>query len=252
MSDLLYLYLYAREDQLFGILKDYALNISRAWGTNDITEGVLQGEEKQREVIKNYGYICLSKTCTSPAMWGYYADRSRGVCLVFVFEVQFSKNDREFIVLNKRKISKNPIIIKEVSYEKGRSISTDIKNLLFCKSEDWKHEQEYRIIFKLSDVDRKVDENGNVCFKTRSIMPYLKGVILGANCKKERAEVEAIISNTNQWYKGKEPKVMKAEMSKTDFNFIVPLNNIPVEEEDFFEEERHKRPLAKGVESLHI
>lgn len=252
MSESLFLYLYAREDQLLGILSDNALNISKAWGTNDITEGVLQNEEKQRELIRDYGYICLSKTCTSPAMWGYYADRSRGVCLVFVFDVNFLPKESAFIILNKGKTPKSPIMIKAVSYEKKRSISVNIKDLLFGKSEDWRHEQEYRIIFRLSDVERDVEKNGDVCFKTRSIMPYFKGVILGVNCKKERAEVEAIISSTNRWDKGKEPKVIKAEMSQTDFDFIVPLNSIALDEEDGFEEERPHRPLAKGAEFLSI
>lgn len=250
MRKSLFLYLYAREDQFLGILKDNALNISKAWGTNDITEGVLQEEEKQRELVKDYGYICLSETCTSPAMWGYYADRSRGVCLIFVFDVNIYERSGEMTILDDGKIPRNPITIKKVSYKKMRSSSIDVKDLLFCKSEDWVHEQEYRIIFKLSDVDQRVGENGDVCFKTGSIMPYFKGVILGVNCRKERAEVEAIISKANRWNKGKEPKVIKAKMSKTDFRFVVPLNSISMEEEDFFEESRKSRGVARGAEFL--
>lgn len=97
------LYLYVTEDALINILREGKLNISKPWGTNDITEGVKQGEEKQKENIKEFGYICLSETCTSPAMWGYYADRSRGACLAFTFDLNTS-DEKTFYVLVKGKM----------------------------------------------------------------------------------------------------------------------------------------------------
>ena len=75
------LYLYASLDSLLKILETGKLKVSLPWGTNDITEGVPRNEQVRNHQTEAYGYICLSDNCTSPAMWGYYADRGRGACL---------------------------------------------------------------------------------------------------------------------------------------------------------------------------
>lgn len=85
-------------------------------------------------------------------MWGLYADKGNGVCLVFdkkelekslnmcdVYHREVCYNDTEqldsFIVSN----SKDP---KEVVTEIGNHIS----NIFFHKRLEWEHEQEYRLL----------------------------------------------------------------------------------------------------------
>lgn len=189
-SHILKLYLYVTEDALINILREQKLNISRPWSTNDITEAVKQREEKQQEKIKEYGYICLSETCTSPAMWGYYSDRSRGACLAFAFNVN-TDDKKTFHVLQ------NTIEIKKVEYCKNRASSDNIDKLIFRKSKDWSHEKEYRIKVDLATVDfiETKDKLNRISyiFKTDLIMEYLRGIILGVNCKKEKSEIDGII-----------------------------------------------------------
>lgn len=224
------LYLYVTEDALINILREGKLNISKPWGTNDITEGVKQGEEKQKENIKEFGYICLSETCTSPAMWGYYADRSRGACLAFTFDLNTS-DEKTFYVLVKGKMSlKNPIIIKKVEYSKERVSCDNIDDLIFRKSEDWSHEKEYRIKIDLSSVDFVETKDKlnqiNYIFKTDLIMEYLRGIILGANCKKEKSEIDGIIRSIKGSKIHQPIQVIRAKMNKSNFEFDVPIDNI--------------------------
>ena len=82
------LYLYVSEKQLFSILEDKALKLSRTEYTNDTTENIYSAEDSVSPLVREYGYICLSSTITSPMMWGQYADRNKGACLVF--STQFS------------------------------------------------------------------------------------------------------------------------------------------------------------------
>ena len=82
------LFMYVSEDSLFKILKSGLLRLSLPWNTNDVTECVAQQATTQSEGVKEFGYLCFSANPHSPAMWGLYADRSKGACLAFDFEVQ--------------------------------------------------------------------------------------------------------------------------------------------------------------------
>lgn len=219
------LYLYVTEESLINILKEGKLNVSRPWATNDITEAVKQGEEKQREQIKEYGYICLSGTCISPAMWGYYADRSRGACLVFSFPL-LTSDDKSFKVKKTRTTKSDPdIVIKKVEYGKERLNSEDIDELLFRKSLDWQHENEYRIKVNLSQLDciesKGKDGDLNISFKSNLITKYLTAIILGVNCNKQKPEIDGLIRNISR---DKKIQVIKAKMSTSNFEFDIDSN----------------------------
>lgn len=85
-----------------------------------------------------------------PAMWGHYAQRGRGACLVL---------DRQKLI---EEISSRDLYSKEVVYDvaspydiyydknrygsPGVFITTQRDELFFRKSPDWEYEQEYRII----------------------------------------------------------------------------------------------------------
>ena len=186
------------------ILRDKFIYVSRPWNTNDITEGVLQGCSEQSEEVKELGYICLSKTCNSPAMWGYYADRSRGACLVFDIDFDEYKQESKCRVCNEVKYSLNRI-----------SSNSPIEELLFTKAADWQHEQEYRLLFKLYDLKhctRMVNGQETVLFYDSKLFKYLSGVILGAHCKKQCAEITAILPQCKK-------AVTKMQLDSSLFSF---------------------------------
>lgn len=85
------------------------------------------------------------------AMWGHYADKGNGVCLVF------DKNQLE------GQLKKNYVFHKEIQYSYDNSITVEedvskyfkehIDDIFFKKTESWSYEQEYRIIKKIKEKE---------------------------------------------------------------------------------------------------
>jgi len=186
MNNIIRLYLYTTTKGLISILRDKYIRISLPWKTNDYTEGVAQGETSRSEKVKEYGYICLSKTCNSPSMWGYYAEGSRGACLVF----DINKNEY-------RKLSRC-LRFEAVTYQDERaSKNATEEDKLFIKSKEWAHEQEYRILFNLSRRN-SITVNETAIFPEKVLFRYLRGVILGAACEKEKIEIIPLLPSKKQ------------------------------------------------------
>lgn len=86
-----------------------------------------------------------------PAMWGHYADKGKGVCLVidkekFINSLEDNKN-----IIKHKKISYTNSFSPEIFYKstkKDEFYFTDrcIKDIFFKKTTDWAYEQEYRVI----------------------------------------------------------------------------------------------------------
>nr|DAR49468.1 MAG TPA: Protein of unknown function (DUF2971) [Caudoviricetes sp.] len=201
------LYLYVTEKQLFSILEDKALKLSRTEYTNDTTENIYSGEDSVSPTVKEYGYICLSSTITSPMMWGQYAERGKGACLVFSSEFSirggyvdvgyhFSRNSG----LMDR--FKRDVIMRKVSYVSDR-INNNKGNrydLMSTKYFGWEHEQEYRIIVPLSSAHPKEVKNKKSSFSYiylyNNIMPALSRVVLGVNNSLDEYDTERKINKS--------------------------------------------------------
>ncbi len=208
------LYMYAREQQFHEIINSGKFRLSTPWATNDVTEGVAQEAEARCDGIEKYGYICLSASSTSPAMWGYYAGRATGVCLAFTFYRVLRRG------VDCGEIDGgNPIY--RVKYQKERGRYNDGLRLMCIKSDEWKHEKEYRILYKLEQAECQ-SHDGMVAFYTGDLKAHLTGVILGSNCKLKEVEVSAMLKVRN-WFnphRGEYPYVKKARMSKYDFKIV--------------------------------
>lgn len=86
-----------------------------------------------------------------PAMWGHYAERGRGVCLVFDRKAINDAVRREGLQAGSIQYSslEDPYAVyydKENHGSPEEYIRTNTNNLFFRKSIDWKYEQEFRII----------------------------------------------------------------------------------------------------------
>ena len=182
------LYLYASEASLRSILKSGKIRLSKPWNTNDITECVAKGEKDQSELIKTYGYICLSSTKSSPAMWGYYADRSRGACIEFTFSYTYHTVDL---------FPCGGGYAHKVKYSDERVDPNETVELLITKSKSWEYEKEYRILYKLNKrpvID--VIEGDTIQYYTNDIKENVTGIILGKNCKIQLSELKTIIRSS--------------------------------------------------------
>lgn len=190
----LVLYMYVSQKALFGILQTGLLKLSKAWLTNDITEGVLQHEYTLRTLAKDFGYLCFTDKMDSVAMWGYYADRGKGACIVFHFDVvEIQKGLFEVLFDGMMDIS-HPIYIRKVVYSNVRAKNCTVYDSFFIKSEDWKHESEYRILFNLLDDRVITKENTGVIENYVSgFLSNIAAVVVGPRSKYEVSEMDSYI-----------------------------------------------------------
>jgi len=230
------LYLYASLDSLLKIIETGKLKVSLPWGTNDITEGVPRNEQVRNYQTEAYGYICLSDNCTSPAMWGYYADRGRGACLVFRFKwLQPCKQNQNKEIIawkiahpSSEKVSLLSGKLYQVEYGEERSVFKSAEDILRYKSSDWKHEREYRYITPLADtkleniIDTSYGKTG--LYFVTDFTKYIAGIILGPRCQLQPIDVIEYVKKYTP--KNKAPHispdvdVVKAKFSPDLYSFI--------------------------------
>lgn len=107
----------------------------------------------RKRVNSDIGVLCLCKNPKSIVMWSHYADDHKG--FVVGFESQdgfFSHNPKDPVDIG---------VLTEVNYTRERPFidirtikeGTEFPDILFTKNEDWRYEQEWRIIRFLKDAD---------------------------------------------------------------------------------------------------
>jgi hypothetical protein len=110
------------------------------------------------------GLICFSSNYDCPLMWAHYAEKHKGVCLVFdvnkdnLFRVNYSN--------------------KLVKFNRKRNLTyNDAVNIASTKYYKWNYEREYRKFVKLESS--KFDNNNKFYFESFSEDIKLVEVILG-------------------------------------------------------------------------
>ena len=162
-----YLYHYTNLNSSIKILKSNSLLFGKLSELNDINE--LQHplyfddwsvSNAAHEEINRYQQISLTQDGDRrgfdiPAMWGHYADKGNGVCIIF---------DKEKLInVLPPNIFKGPVsYVKDFSPDillqsyNGIIIPfrrEEIEDYFFKKSNDWAYEQEYRILIKVESID---------------------------------------------------------------------------------------------------
>lgn len=82
-------------------------------------------------------------------MWGLYADKGKGVCLVFDKDTLCNNLDKDVQHINVSydKVVESFYIAKHSDSQSiQKDIQKQIKKLFFHKRKEWEHEQEYRLI----------------------------------------------------------------------------------------------------------
>lgn len=132
--------------------------------------------------------VCMSARISSPVMWAHYAERSSGVCLVFKFNANVSnvegmKAQLRQVTYTDSRVSLLPVCSKPCSNESEKRWMYDLltRACLAHKSTDWAYEREYRLIVH-GDENVSVESNGICVYQ--ELLPYLHGVVLGAECSK--------------------------------------------------------------------
>lgn len=91
-----------------------------------------------------------------PAMWGHYADKGRGVCLIFDKNKlinTLSKKHRRKIVKYVEGLDPD-IQLSAETIKRERFSNSEYDIFFFRKSKDWSYEQEFRVLIQ-SDSDQR-------------------------------------------------------------------------------------------------
>ena len=161
-----YLYHYTSFGAAKSIIESQELWFSKSENLNDIREtkgpqvySALNDLEAIDKYLKHYHQISLSvdkkgsKGFDITSMWGHYASKGNGVCIVFDKEKILSEvNLRGLSACEVKYIKKDEVNLFDFVY--NSSIYGNVENylrasqntLFFTKTKEWESEQEYRII----------------------------------------------------------------------------------------------------------
>lgn len=261
-DDTLYLYKYVPTWAAERIIIDRLLKFISPRHANDPFEFMPQLEDgynihDMMQIVKNspFAATCFSLSCHTPAMWGHYADKGRGVCLCFKLTnciTSFLKNENEPfqpIILKDEEFCDEYIVPVMYSHERSKikywnSLSEqcqqeksnasyengmqeiDISALLAATTKDvsWQYEQEYRIIRPIT-AGMSI-KNG--AYFSQSITNKLAAVILAPYCEYDKNYFRLLLDSNNF----KKVQVIRAEYNKTHYCFDTPGHKDNIQNED--------------------
>lgn len=129
--------------------------------TNSFNDPVDPSIKQFKKYKEDYNYLldsikvgCLTTKKDNTLMWSHYADKHRGICIEYDIGKIYEKDN---LIINK--VNYNMPIITNKSIADNEILEIDNINRLIelfsIKSEDWKYEKEYRILYY--DKERKKD-----------------------------------------------------------------------------------------------
>ena len=127
-------------------------------------------------------FISFSDSAENPLLWGYYGDRSRGICLGFSSQMKVTK-DLPICRVNYNKPVALPVGNISRSTAKDKSLFLEF---LKTKKPEWSHEREWRLLIptKIAGLVPQTAETGSILF-WRFPSDSLREVVFGAECPRE-------------------------------------------------------------------
>jgi Protein of unknown function (DUF2971) len=187
---------------------------NKGWNNNPAFAADI-GNETQLAHYNDSSVLCLAKTGKSIPMFSYYGDSHSGIAIEFSFSdfevpcgISLAASSGK---LYGGKVScydvEYPETFPELNYHRLRNTTDGLmRNLIFTKSVEWSHEQEFRIF-------RRNVPKGLVSFER----PLLTGVVFG--CKTAEADVELVKKWLNGW--PSDVVLSKAEPASDRFELVV-------------------------------
>ena len=131
--------------------------------------------ECNRLVIRQKRIYCLTPKPTSNLMWSHYANNHRGICLEFHTGNPLFSGAKEVVY--------RPDYPRWLPHEVDK---TGVEMFL-CKSDDWKYEEEFRIIGGLDMEKEYLNLDGEYFYLPPGA---LQSVIVG--CEADEADYDAV------------------------------------------------------------
>ncbi|CAD5278865.1 MULTISPECIES: DUF2971 domain-containing protein [unclassified Imperialibacter] len=141
-----------------------------------------------------YGISCFSSTPNEPLMWSHYADKHKGICLIYDKEELLSCLKDSFLKFEYCPVNYKKRPILELFEDKGEVLFKSSDPVLISKDSKWKYEKEIRFLAKLENKSN---------FKGRTFTIYhsaLKGIIYGANINSDDIDSISLILRNDPLY----------------------------------------------------
>lgn len=169
---------------------------------------------KGDEILSSFKRRCTmavlscSTRITSSAVWGHYADNSKGVCLVFDFPVSDLHEqygvvmgrlaDNENIQFHKIKYTDDKLVITVNECRKsGEKPPAKLNSAISYKSVDWLYEKECRLVFFVErDGSNLIVRDG--MYFALGLRKYLSGMVMGARCNLSDMYMRAVVNEINE------------------------------------------------------
>lgn len=120
---------------------------------------------KFQRILDSYQQLSLTidgrrKGFDIPSMWGHYADKGNGICLVLDTEIILSSLMDKVRFYDSVSYSDNfcPEIFTNHNSKKDFS-DEEMKNMFFIKTYDWSYEQEYRILAYAPNENKRLEQS---------------------------------------------------------------------------------------------
>ena len=174
----IHLYHYTNFDNCLKIILSQTLLFNHLNKLNDINESFRplyfkdfendfeSMNNKFQSILDSYQQLSLTiddrrKGFDIPAMWGHYADKGNGVCLVLDTEkILSSLMDKvRFYDCVSYSDDYSPEIFTNYKSEKHSNIDEEMKNMFFIKTYDWSYEQEYRILAYAPNENKRLEQS---------------------------------------------------------------------------------------------
>ena len=117
--------------------------------------------ENVNQVSQQFAVLCVSTVTNNIVMWSHYADKHRGIVIGFDSDHSQFAARKWFAV----KYAKDRVAVDVAWTLRKAEASDGMPSKVFkTKSEAWSYEKELRSIFKLSDLESSVSNDGRVYF----------------------------------------------------------------------------------------
>jgi hypothetical protein len=150
-------------------------------------------------------YNMHSKSLREPLLWAHYADKHKGVCLIYNIPYEYiSEQSMAGVPVQ---YEKNPLIKFFIKWAKSREVLTQhefidelAKKYLGIKDKCWSYENEYRLVLA-SPGEFQLDKS------------FLEYVCYGLNTpQKDRETINSLLNNS-----GYEVGLLEMERTESDF-----------------------------------
>lgn len=138
----------ARPEQFNDPFEGQLFPFSTASCEQSINLAAGKGNKDILQFLNNYRVVCLSSNIRNKAMWAYYADNYKGFAIRFktTRDIEYFTHGNVFAAAERviYKKESEEIPCREVrDYNEAKKIQ---RQCLLYKSDDWKQEEEFRII----------------------------------------------------------------------------------------------------------